>query len=45
MIQKAKIINWTSVQKGGDALYVWLIHFAVQQKLNNTVKQLYYNKK
>ena len=42
MVQKAKTINWTSVQKGGDICM--LIHFAVQQKLNNTIKQLYSNK-
>ena len=26
-------------------MYVWLIHFAVQQKLHNIVKRLYSNKK
>ena len=31
-------------KKGGTCVYEWLIHFAVQQLLDNTVRQIYPNK-
>jgi len=33
------------IKREGISVYIWLIHFVVQQKLLNIVKQFYYNKK
>ena len=42
-------LNEKEIQKRGESkkelyVYIQLIHFAIQQKVNNTVKQLYSNK-
>ena len=31
------------VQEGGNCMYIYLIHFIVQQKLTQHVKQLYFS--
>ena len=33
------------IKREGISVYIWLIHFVVQQKLLNIVKQFYCNKK